>query len=137
MQWYRYLYSLIFTVALLFSNLGLAVTMHYCGHSLEKVMIGYGYDASCEHENETLCCKEDKAEKENCCSDKIFKQQKEDIVVQNFTLQFAPCILENVVEWHKCPFVDFSIPKQHLFAYEIQTHAPPLYTLYHQLLFYA
>jgi hypothetical protein len=138
MTWQRYLYSLFLTAALFFSNLGLAVTIHYCGHDVEKVVIGYGYDANCEHTaSEKACCKEEKKSKEDCCSDQIIKQQKDDVVVQNFTLQFAPCILSYSFDFTPPIFAEPSVRTQHIFEYAVQANAPPLYKLYQQFLLYA
>lgn len=134
----QYICSVFLTVALFFSNLGLAVTIHYCGEDIEKIAFGYGYDASCEHnEIEKSCCKEEKKSKKDCCSDQIIEQQNDDIVVQNFTLQFAPCLLSNAIDIPVLNYAEPSVENQQIFEYSIQANAPPLYKLYHQFLLYA
>lgn len=134
----QYLYSFFLTAALLFSNLGLAVTFHYCGDEIEKVVMGYGYDANCEHEvTEKVCCKEEKKSDKDCCSDEIIKQQKDEVVVQNFSLQFSPCILSYPLEIIVQNYAEPSLKKSFVFENTVQANAPPLYQLYQQFLFYA
>ena len=82
----RYFYNLMLTAALLFSNLGLAVNIHYCGNVIEKIELGYASSINCAAEtHEKSCCKEkNSTSKKDCCKDQTIKQKTDEVVVKVF-----------------------------------------------------
>lgn len=123
---------------LMFSNVGLAVNLHYCKGVIEKIELGYGSDVNCDHTVlEKSCCQEKKDVKEDCCTDEIIKQSKDDVVVQSLSLHFSPCILVTSLYFTPHVFYEQETLTNNLFLYSVQANAPPLYKLYQQFLIYA
>lgn len=140
----RYLYSVFLIAALLFSNLGLAINIHYCGSEIEKIDLGYASTELCSLDtNEKSCCKQNgktrvDETKRDCCKDEIIKQKTDDVVVKVFKLHYLADFVTPVLSRFQ-PFVvtEVSLPKKVNVSLYCATNAPPLYKLYNQYLFYA
>lgn len=136
----RYLYNVLLTATLLFSNLGLAVNIHYCGTEIEKIELGYAASINCDDSiHEQSCCKEkDEPVKKDCCKDEIIKQQTDDVAVKIFqTQQIAAFIMPAVYKFQPIVVTETNLPKKIEVAFHCESNAPPLYKLYQQFLLYA
>lgn len=136
----RYLYSVLLTATLLFSNLGLAVNIHYCGNIIEKIELGYASSMSCDEELEEKPCCEEKDEplKKDCCKDEIIKQKTDDVAAKVFSSQqFSDFILPAVFRLQPLVVNEVRLPKKIETGFYCESNAPPLYKLYHQYLLYA
>jgi hypothetical protein len=123
-------------VFLLLINTRLIQNIHFCdGHICTiQTFIDIEKDTCC-HEAETSCCSTN-SEDNNCCNDIEINQDLDDLVLEklNFDINVF-FVSHNFFQnyfWNK----DFSNAIK-INAFEIQSHAPPLYKLYQQYIFYA
>lgn len=123
-------------VFLLLINTRLIQNIHLCdGHICTiQTFIDTEKDTCC-HETETSCCSTN-SEDNNCCNDIEINQDLNDLVLEKLnyemSLSFFPQNICQNYFWNK----DFSNTIK-INAFEIQSHAPPLYKLYQQYIFYA
>lgn len=135
----RYLYNFLLAAALLFSNLGLAINIHYCGTEIEKVELGYAASINCaEDTHEKACCKEkNETDKKDCCKNETIKQ-KTDEVIKVFTTQLSADFITPVVyKFQPIVISKNNLPKKINATFRCESNAPPLYKLYSQYLLYA
>lgn len=135
----RYLYSCVLVATLLFSNLGLAINIHYCGNTVEKIEFGYASSINCAEEtHEKSCCKE-KAEvnKTDCCKDQTIKQKTDDVVKVIQLQHFSDFVSPVIYKLQPLIITEVVLPKKVDVAFYCESNAPPLYKLYQQFLFYA
>jgi hypothetical protein len=130
--------SLLLALLILVSNVGLAVNVHYCGGQIAGISSVYAVSDISNHQNEAekSCCAVDSGKK-SCCDNKVIKvEKKSDVVVKIFSFQIdSPIIIQN---WNPIVFVPKSkIAQPQTAAYYCDAHAPPLYRLYSQYIFYA
>lgn len=123
---------------LLFSNLGLALNIHYCGTSIEKITLGYASSMSCTDTiGEEACCSETPSESD-CCKDEIIKQSNDEVIVKVFTTYFSSDFTAPInYEFRPLVVGEQQLLKKMDVAFYCESNAPPLYKLYHQFLFYA
>ncbi len=125
--------SILLTIFLLVSNLGLAFNVHYCGTKIESISIN---DAPATIKVIDECCGivETNAK---CCNDKIIKAEikSDQIIVKSFavgadfTLTFQ--------DWKPIAFTpNYTFKPRENTTYHRDAHAPPLYLLYSQYTFY-
>lgn len=132
--------SLLLALLVLFSNAGLAFNVHYCGGEIAKITSGYSIDSASAEDNpfaERACCIAKAKENQTCCDNKIIKSEKKsDVVVKTFSFQIdAPFVIHH---WKPLVFVPVSeVTLPQTTTYYCDAHAPPLYQLYSQLIFYA
>lgn len=136
----RHLYSVLLILTLLFSNIGLAVNIHYCGNSIESIELGYASDIACaETSHEKSCCKE-KAEikKKDCCKDETIKQSTDNVVVKISSSQLQTAfVAPEILRFQPLVVTEVKLPKKLNIAFYFNSNAPPLYKLYSQYLLYA
>ena len=130
--------SLLLAMLILVSNVGLAVNVHYCGGQIAGISSVYAVSDISNHQSETekSCCAA-KTGKDSCCDNKVIKvEKKQDLVIKTFSFQIdSPIIIPN---WNPMVFAPVSkITQPQTAAYYCDAHAPPLYQLYSQYIFYA
>ncbi len=119
--------SLLLIFLMLFSNIGFAITVHYCGDSIASV--------SLKSFAEKKCCSMGE-KKTGCCSDKVvhFEKKSDNAVVKTFPIQCFPILISKArpeISLRKSNF------KSHVFfKYFCDSHAPPLFKQYSQYIFY-
>jgi hypothetical protein len=130
--------SIFLMVLILFSNLGLAVNVHYCHDRIASISLAYQEKGACvKDKQEKKCCAAKKQEKK-CCSNSVVKAEKksDNILVQSLHLDLPAFILPAV----QIP-VFFEpkevITQQEWLYFYCDSNAPPLYKLYCQYLLYA
>lgn len=136
----RYLYNVLLAAALLFSNLGLAINIHYCGNEIEKIEMGYAASINCEEDtHEKACCKEkNETEKKDCCKNETIKQKTDEVVIKVFNAQqFSDFITPVVYKFQPLVISKNSLPEKINVTFRCESNAPPLYKLYNQYLLYA
>lgn len=118
---------------LLVSNTGFSFNVHYCGEKIASVSLKSNFP---NEKLEDECCGITE-KKSNCCNNKIvhFHKNIEQVVVNAFSLQLDFCFLaqenQSVAFYFIPNFKSTSIP-----AYYCDAHAPPLFKLYSQYIFY-
>ena len=126
--------SVLLTVFLLVSNLGLAFNVHYCDDKIASITIN---TAPVSQEKIDECC--GIVEKDSkCCKDKIIKAEIKSDQIVSKTLSFDAYFLPFSYEWKPLVFVSKNnFKKRDNITYFCDAHAPPLYLLYSQYTFYA
>jgi amino acid permease len=134
--------ALIVACLMLVSNAGFAMTVHYCGGKISSVSSGFNSTASCEIPEikiEKVCCaKKMEISHKKCCSDKVlhFKGKVIDIIAKAFSSEMAtPFVIPafSAIIFASAP----ELAIQKLPSYHCEAHAPPLFKLYSQFVFYA
>ena len=128
--------SIVLASLVLLANLGLSFAVHYCKDEIASVSFQYQEDEPCVEHVKSCCAKEDSHD--SCCSNKLIKVEKktDDILVKSLQLDLEPTVF--AADW-KPNFVAFESENivSNEVAYYCDSHAPPLYKLYCQLVFYA
>jgi hypothetical protein len=128
--------QIIFFLALtiLFSNLGLAFTIHYCEDRIETISL----NTSSNNLNlEKNCCGVEE-EIAKCCKNKVVKtgEKSDQILVDSFSFSLEFILTSITV--HQIAFNENIVfLKDKIFTYFCDSNAPPLYKLYSQYTFYA
>lgn len=142
--------ALLLAFFLMFSNIGLALNVHFCGENQIASQVIYSEVTTevCHHEklhhhtenedcsSEKSCCGSSD-DHSDCCKDEYITQDKSDVVVLkvfSFNVDaFVPVDNEFSFE-----FVEYSENiKQSYFEYSYNSNAPPFYKLYCSLIYYA
>ena len=128
--------SIVLATLILLANLGLSFAVHYCKDEIASVSFQYQEDEPCVEDVKSCCTTADSHD--SCCSNKLIKVEKktDDILVKTFQLDLEQAVF--VADW-KPNLVAFESEKNisNEAAYYCDSHAPPLYKLYCQLVFYA
>lgn len=126
--------SILLTIFLLVSNLGLAFNVHYCADEIASITVNLS-PTSVQKKDE--CC--GIVEKDSgCCNDKIIKAEikSDQIIVKSlsFDMHFI-----TVSDYWKPQFFasNYSFKQRNNATYYCDTHAPPLFLLYSQYTFYS
>lgn len=126
--------SILLTVLLLVSNLGLAINVHYCADKIASITVNLAPDSAKVVDE---CCGIVE-EEPGCCNDKIIKAEikSDQIIVKS--LSFNSALLSVIYDWKPMVFISKSYFKQKdTITYYCDANAPPLYLLYSQYTFYA
>lgn len=124
--------SILLTIFLLVSNLGLAFNVHYCDEKIASITLN---TISSSHELGGDCCgvvEEDS----QCCHDKLIKAEvkSDQIIVKTLLFDFMPVVRG----WRLIIFAsDYNFEQKYPVIYSCDANAPPLYLLYSQYTFYA
>lgn len=128
--------SIVLASLVLLANLGLSFAVHYCKDEIASVSFQYQEDEPCIEDVKSCCAKENSHA--SCCSNKLIKVEKktDDILVKTFQLDLEQAVFN--ADW-KPNFVAFESENfvSNEVAFYCDSHAPPLYKLYCQLVFYA
>ncbi len=128
--------SIVLATLVLLANLGLSFAVHYCKDEIASVSFQYQEDEPCVEDIKSCCTTADSHD--SCCSNKLIKVKKktDDILVKSLQLDLEPTVF--VADW-KPNFVAFESENfvSNEVAFYCDSHAPPLYKLYCQLIFYA
>jgi len=130
--------SIILASLILLANLGLSFSVHYCKDEIASIsfQIQEDNEEPCV-EKATSCCAMETSH-EPCCSNKLIKVEKktDDILVKTFQLDLEQAIFST--DWKPNFVVLNSVATtSNEVAFYCDSHAPPLYKLYCQLVFYA
>ena len=134
--------ALLVAFLMLVSNAGFAMTVHYCGGKISSISSGFGNNKTCKkpqpEAEKTCCARKVSAHHKKCCSEKTVNRKAKaiDVIVKmasvNYTLPFVlpankPVAFADVV-W---------LDAENSPTYYCDAHAPPLFKLYKQYIFYA
>jgi hypothetical protein len=128
--------SIVLATLILLANLGLSFTVHYCKDEIASISFQFKKEEPCV-EKVTSCCSK-AASHASCCSDKVIKVQKktDDILVKTFQLELQSVVFNT--DWQSA-FIAFKpeIETSNRVGFYCDSHAPPLYKLHCQFVFYA
>jgi hypothetical protein len=127
--------SLFLAFLLLVSNIGFAYTVHYCGGEIASVTLKTKETAII---SEKGCCEKIIAKKDSCCKDKVFRFEKKSENVTLKAFSFEPYIAFAIQKWQPIT-IDLitNFKKNQIISYYCDAHAPPLFKLYNQYIYYA
>jgi hypothetical protein len=120
---------------ILVSNVGFAFTMHYCGGKVASVSVQTLESNSIKKKG---CCAQKEIEKDSCCKNKTvhFEKKTDNATLKVFS--FEPIELYLIPEFKKLTTVQQpTFVSTSAETYYCDAHAPPLFKLFHQFLFYA
>lgn len=126
--------SILLAFFLLVSNSGLAFNVHYCGDEIASISLRT--PVSSQNTEKDCCGIIEK--KSRCCKDKVFHFQKksDNLILKAFAFNSDFAVL--IDEWNPIVFSAKPNFKSRLVnSYFCDAHAPPLFKLYHQYIFYA
>jgi hypothetical protein len=116
----------------LVSNVGFALNVHYCDNRIASVSFNTASPSSIEED----CCGVTE-QKSHCCKDKIVLIQKksDQAIVKSFAFEWQDLVFPTQYPLFFYA-VDFSFQNNKVAAYYCDSHAPPLFKLYSQYIFY-
>lgn len=121
------------SILLLVSQFGLTMNMHYCGNQVRS--IDFSTVFSKPHKDKSCCGVQ--IEKSSCCKNKKVLLQKK--VDSNLQKSFSFAALDFTwTEFEAAPLLLFSTADASVacLRYYCDSHAPPLFKLYSQYIFY-
>ena len=124
--------SILLTVFLLVSNLGLAFNVHYCDDEIASITINA---APASQEVVDECCRVVE-KKSGCCDDKVIKAEikSDQIIVKSLLFDFIAV----TYDWKPLVFTSkINFKQRDNVTYFCDANAPPSYLLYSQYTFYA
>ena len=128
--------SIILASLILLANISLSFSIHYCKDEIASISFQYQNNEPCI-EKETACCANE-TNHDDCCSDKHIQVEKktDDVLVKTFQLNLQPAVLN--ATWN--PNFNTTVAElstSNDVVYHCESHAPPFYKLYCQLVLYA
>jgi hypothetical protein len=130
--------SLLLAFFLLVSNVGLAFDVHYCGEKVASIQPVYWKSGEASNSVEKGCCKKKVSKKDHCCNNKVvhFQKKSDNLIIKAFSLNADFTFL--IQDWHPIVFsLKPNFKSVENTSYYSVTHAPPLFKLYSQYIFYA
>ena len=133
---FRKYISIVLASLILLANLGLSFSVHYCKDEIASVSFQFKKEEPCV-EKVTSCCSK-AASHASCCSDKVIKVQKktDDILVKIVQLELQSVVFNTDWESFFKAFESENATSNRVCFY-CDSHAPPLYKLHCQFVFYA
>lgn len=129
--------SIVLASLILLANLGLSFSVHYCKDEIASVSFQFQEEEEPCVEKVSSCCAKATSH-DSCCSNKEIKVEKktDDVLVKSIQIQFDQVVLN---DYWKSNFNTFSglTNASNEIAFYCDSHAPPLYKLYCQFVFYA
>ena len=118
---------------LLVSNTGFSFNVHFCGDELASVSFKSNFKKPNSHK--TCCAVIEK--KESCCNDKVFNFHKnvEQLIIKSFVSQATVCVLNQELNSSIVTLLP-NFKSKETTSYYCDAHAPPLFKLYQQYIFY-
>ncbi|HEX9151355.1 MAG TPA: hypothetical protein VF842_04690 [Flavobacterium sp.] len=129
--------SFLLAFFLLVSNTGLSFDVHYCGDKIASIHPFFLKSGEASDSVEKGCCEKIVAKKDRCCKDKVvhFQKKSDNLLIKAFALNADLPFLK---EWNPVAFSGVANFKRfENTAYYCDSHAPPLFKLYSQYIFYA
>ncbi len=130
--------SVLLACLIMVCSSGFAFNVHYCGENIASVSIGAQPEEDCiEPIQQKACCAKAAKDHQSCCSDKVVDMQDQpDVIVKTIAFDLDATFLPPAksVAIHG-PQEFPSVEKQRTYRYA--PHAPPLFKLYKQLIYYA
>jgi len=128
--------TLFLAILILFSNLGLAINVHYCKDKIAGISFTTKVEEICVKDVKS-CCAIEKSH-DNCCSNKVIKSQdnNDTFLSDHFKIDFNAVYFVQK-ELVKLTQTDFFVNKKEIISFYCDSNAPPFYKLYCQLVLYA
>ncbi len=150
MSFYKKCTALLLAFFLMFSNIGLALNVHFCGEEKVASSLVYSnlveepcnHDEQYDHSEEENCsvekfCCGSSDNHSDCCKDEYITQDSSDIITTKaFSFNVDAFVVSN--NDFSFEFIEYQEDvKQEYFEYSYNSNAPPLYKLHCSLIYYA
>lgn len=141
--------SILLTILILASNIGLAFNVHYCGEKISSVSLAYKVQEPCndhhkktahkhEHETKACCAAASEAHKSCCKNDLVKLEDKSVSKVIVKTLQLDLSTFCEVAQWNPALYyIPVPVLTKDTPSFYCESHAPPLFKLYCRYILYA
>ena len=128
--------SIVLASLILLVNLGLSFSVHYCKDEIASISFQFKKEEPCV-EKVSSCCV-NAVSHDFCCSNKVIKVEKktDDILVKNVQLELQSVVFNTVWQQTVNTF-EPEIVTSNRVGFYCDSHAPPLYKLHCQFVFYA
>lgn len=135
--------SILLTFLILASNMGFALNVHYCHNKVSSVTFAYKTDVPCTaikvKKEIKSCCAAAKEIGKKCCKNhfvKLKNDKGDNVIVKSLQLDLSTFYA--VEEWKPAQFSANTQAAAHdTPSFYCEAHAPPLFKLYCQYIFYA
>lgn len=134
--------SILLTFLILASNMGFALNVHYCHGEVSSVSLAYKIEEPCNdtHKPEVKgCCAAASESHKKCCKNDLVKLQddsQDNIIVKSLQLDLSA--FYTVEDWKPAQFAALApLAVSEMPSFYCEAHAPPLFKLYCQYIFYA
>ncbi len=134
--------SILLTFLILASNMGFALNVHYCHDEVSSVSLAYRIDKPCnstDKKETKSCCAAAAESHKKCCKSNLVKLQddgQKNIIVKSLQLDLSAFYA--VEEWKPAPlYAERQLATEDASSFYCEAHAPPLFKLYCQYIFYA
>ena len=131
--------SIFLALFILLVNSSASLVLHYCHDQIAYVALVYQENKLVDSASEDSCCASDSVEDDGgCCSNEEIKVEKkvDYSLLKDFQFHFAavtfPVYQEKNFDFKKDNYI-----KHENVSFYCDSHAPPLYKLYSQYVFYA
>ncbi len=145
--------AFLFVFILMFSNVGLALNIHFCGDEKIASTVIYSevIEDSCGHPkthnhvveaeelclDKQVCCGDTDNDHSDCCKNQTITQDNPDILIaKSFSFSYDAFVFSEY-DYSVVFFTTLEDFNQDYFEYCFQSNAPPLYKLYCSLIYYA
>lgn len=135
--------GILLTFLILASNMGFALNVHYCHGEVSSVSLAYKADVPCgtkqKKETKKGCCAAAGESHKKCCKNNLVKLQddsQDNIIVKSLQLDLSA--FYTVEAWKPAqPSAEVPAITSQTPSFYCEAHAPPLFKLYCQYIFYA
>lgn len=133
---FRKYISIVLASLILLVNLGLSFSVHYCKDEIASISLQFKKEEPCI-EKVSSCCV-NAVSHDSCCSNKVIKVEKktDDILVKIVQLELQSVVFNTAWQQTVNTFEPEIITSNRVGFY-CDSHAPPLYKLHCQFVFYA
>lgn len=128
---------------LMFSNIGLAVNIHYCKNVIANTSLEFFSESNLkalDKSDSDICCgKKKSTEEEPCCKDEVIKQKTDEKQITTNSVQFQinSFLVPDIHQIGIPEAFELQIPKNTFVQFYCESNAPPFYKLYRKLIYYA
>jgi len=133
--------SIVLTTLILFSNIGLALNVHYCHGTVSSVAFAYKTTACAtpKKQEPKSCCAKAAKQGKGCCKSHVVKLQDKTDSTLIKSLQLDLGSFYALSEWKPSAlyYSEVVAAKKDVPSFYCNSHAPPLFKLYCQYIFYA
>lgn len=128
--------SIVLASLILLVNLGLSFSVHFCKDEIASISFQFKKEEPCVEKVSSCCANE--ASHDSCCSNKVIKVEKktDDILVKIVQLELQSVVFNTVWQQTVNTF-EPEIVTSNRVGFYCDSHAPPLYKLHCQFVFYA
>lgn len=131
--------SIFLALFILLVNSSASLVLHYCHDQIAYVALVYQENKLVDSASEDSCCASDSVEDDGgCCSNEEIKVEKkvDYSLLKDFQFHFTAVTFPSYQE-KNFDFKTNNYSKQENVGFYCDSHAPPLYKLYSQYVFYA